>query len=91
MFGSPSGVSFSPENEQSELPLLMLLFGGEGVFPVGGGPLISPANTGAAVIAAPIKMPLARINLVIARLLHCECSRVELAWLMCDDRLLMII
>jgi hypothetical protein len=41
-FVKPSGVSFSPEYLQKELPLLR---GGAGSrFSVGGGPFISPAN-----------------------------------------------
>ena len=40
----PSGVSFSPEKEQIDVPLLIRVPGGEGWLLVGGGPLISPAK-----------------------------------------------
>jgi hypothetical protein len=63
---NPSGVSFSPEKEQSELPLLMLVPGGEGTFPVGGGPRISPASTGAVMRAVPMTNDVARRNFFIA-------------------------
>ena len=44
MPGSPSGVSFNPEKEQIETPLLMRVPGGDGWLLDGGGPVISPAN-----------------------------------------------
>jgi hypothetical protein len=53
-------VSFSPEKEHKELPLLTLVPGGDGTFPDGGGPLISPAKTGAAMRLAPIAHAITR-------------------------------
>lgn len=56
----PSGVSFNPEKEHSEFPLLTLVPGKDEVFPAGGGPLISPANAGAATRLTPNAQVIAR-------------------------------
>jgi hypothetical protein len=51
---TPSGVSFRPEKEQRDNPLLME--GASGRLPVGGGPLISPATAVVEIASSPAAM-----------------------------------
>jgi hypothetical protein len=55
-------VSFSPENEQIDTPLLILVPGAEGWLVGGGGPLISPAD--ASVDAARAATPKASAQML---------------------------
>ena len=61
MPGIPCGVSFSPENEQIDTPLLIRVPGGDGWLVVGGGPVISPANDTLDPVSAAAPIAIARI------------------------------